>query len=169
MGENILVRIKEAQKDVHHIGDQLAAENVSFIWADVLKGVGSLLADLQTLLENPPSFAKASGDESEQVKKALFHVNEYLRLNYEPCDGFLDECKTIRTALLSLTAQVAHLQNVVKSSLELAENCLQLAGMGDYKNGNTDPTGSIDEGDVRASEYYYKLYEQLKVLKRENP
>lgn len=40
------------------------------------------------------------------------------------------------------------------------ERAMQLLAYGDFKNGNTDPTGSLDEGEVLAG----RIYEELRAL-----
>ena len=48
--------------------------------------------------------------------------------------------------------------------VEAAENGLRLIASGSYHNGVTDPTGSIDEGEVRAGQIYGALRAALAAL-----
>jgi len=48
--------------------------------------------------------------------------------------------------------------------VEAAENALTLIAHGDYHNGVTDSTGSVDEGEVRAGRIYGYLHAALAAL-----
>jgi len=64
-----------------------------------------------------------------------------------------------------LTARLsALLSREMSEAISIAKDAIRLAGDGDYSNGNTDCTGSIDEGRVRAGEFLSTLVARLKEL-----
>ncbi len=73
-------------------------------------------------------------------------------------------CDVVENALDALVLENGTLRGERKLLVEIAEQCLELSGRGDYTNGNTDPTGTIDEGEVRASQMYYRLKGELEAI-----
>ena len=53
--------------------------------------------------------------------------------------------------------------------VEAATNALTLITHGDYRNGVTDPTGAMDEGDVRAGRVYTALKAALAAREEAQP
>ena len=94
-------------------------------------------------------------DHEEAVREAREGVlNEYEISHFAPMtalDAFEDAIRA------SERAKYAAL-------VEAATTALRLIGIGDFRNGVTDPTGSLDEGDVRAWGIYSELSAALTAL-----
>jgi hypothetical protein len=65
-------------------------------------------------------------------------------------------------------AEIERLQAKLTEAAEALERLYELSLQGDFRNGVTDSTGTIDEGDCRASEIIGAAHASLSRLQKES-
>ena len=131
------------------IGSDLGIDEASTGPRDAVRNAVRMIAEAERERDR---LAEELAEARKWAKVAIFSDSEYVKAVDQRADEIAAENATLTADLAAARETIEGIRGALQCMIELYQH----ANYGAFENGVTDPTGSIDEGNVIASRIYHK-------------